>query len=144
MDCRRHPLIRSAQREKGMRRSAVAAIWGLVCAAAFPAGATEPSGTVSILPDETVVPPGDPSKLILPGQPDHPGEPAPTLPPLWLLPLPDQAARAAERDRLDAALQQRFAPVTPPARRFELDIVPLAAGQPWQVLQRGIDATLGP
>ncbi len=127
-----------------MRRSAVAAILGLVCTAAFPAGATEPVGTFSIVPDATVVPPGGPSKLILPGQPDHPGEPAPSLPPLWLLPLPDRAARIAERDRLDAALQQRFAPVTPPAQRFDLDIVPLAAGQRWQMVQRGVDATLGP
>jgi len=132
-----------------MRRSTVAAILGLAilgpaCAVVFPAWAAEPTGTVSIVPDETVVPPRDPSKLLLPGQPDHPGEPTPTLPPLWLVPLPDRAARAAERDRLDAALQQRFAHVTPPAQRFDLDIVPLAAGQPWQALQRGVDATLGP
>lgn len=127
-----------------MRRSAVAAIMVLAFVAVLPARAAEPSGSFSLAPDETVVPPRDPSRLILPGQPDHPGEPAPTLPPLWLLPLPDQATRAAERDRLDAALQQRFAHVSPPAQRFDLDIVPLAAGQPWQALQRGVDATLGP
>jgi len=128
-----------------MGRSAVAAIMTLVVVAVFPArAAAAPSSTVSIVPDETAVPPSDPSKLILPGQPDRAGEPASILPPLWLVPLPDRAARAAERDRLDAVLQQRFAHVAPPAQRFDLDIVPLAAGQPWQALQRGVDATLGP
>lgn len=125
-----------------MRCCAVAAMIGL---AAFPARAADPSsGTILITPDDADAPARDPSRLILPGQPDRAGEPVPTLPPLWLVPLPDQATRAAERAQLDAALQARFAHVALPAQRFERDIIPLAAGQPWQAMQRGVEATLGP
>ena len=126
-----------------MRCCVVAAMIGL--AAAFPARAADPSsGTILVMPDDADAPPRDPSRLILPGQPDRAGEPVPTLPPLWLVPLPDQATRAAERAQLDAALQARFAHVALPAQRFDRDIIPLAAGQPWQAMQRGVDATLGP
>lgn len=126
-----------------MWRHAVAAMVALASAAAFPARAADPpSGTILVTPDDDAA--RDPSRLILPGQPERDGEPVPTLPPLWLVPLPDQATRATERARLDAVLQARFAPVASPAQRFDLDIVPLAAGQPWQAMQRGVDATLGP
>jgi hypothetical protein len=83
---------------------------------------------------------------MLPGQSDRtdPAVPPATLPPLWLVPLPDRDARAAERARLDAALAARFAHLAPPPQRFDADIVPLAGGQPWQALQRRIDGTLGP
>ena len=127
-----------------MRRYAVAAMVALASAAAFPARAAgPPSGTILVTPDDDAAP-SDSSRLILPGQPERDGEPVPTLPPLWLVPLPDQATRAAERARLDAVLQARFAHVALPAQRFDPDIVPLAAGQPWQAMQRGVDATLGP
>jgi len=129
-----------------MRHQAVAAIIGLALMAAVSAGAgaADPvSGTVLVAPDDTEAPPHDASKLILPGQPDRPGVPGPTLPPLWLVPLPDQATRTAERARLDAALEDRFGHPTPPSQSFDQDIVPLAAGLPWQAMQRRVDGTLG-
>jgi hypothetical protein len=129
-----------------MRHGAVGAIIGLLLAAAVPGRAADPvSGTTILNPDEADEPPRDPSKLVLPG-PDraNPGAPAPTLPPLWLVPLPDQATRSAERVRLDAALQARFEPAAPPPRSFDIDIVPLAGGRDWQAMQRRVDATLGP
>jgi hypothetical protein len=41
-------------------------------------------------------------------------------------------------------LQERFARLTVPPQSFDLDIVPLAGGQPWQAMRRRVDATLGP
>ncbi len=125
------------------RYQAVVATMGLLIGA-MPAAAADPtSGTVLVTPDDTEAPPHDASKLILPGQPDRPGLPAPTLPPLWMVPLPDQATRAAERAQLDAALEDRFGHASLPPQRFDHDIVPLAAGLPWQAMQRRTDGTLG-
>jgi len=126
-----------------MQRQAVTAILGLAMMAAAAHAAGPTSGTVLVMPDDTEAPPHDRSKLILPGQPDSPGLPAPTLPPLWLVPLPDHATRVAERAQLDAALEARFGHATPPAQSFDDDIVPLAAGLPWQAMQRRVDGTLG-
>lgn len=130
-----------------MRRAAIGAIMVLAWAAAGLAGAQDQMpGTTILNPDETVTPVPDGSRLVLPGQPDgtDPAAPAPTLPPLWLVPLPDPAAQAADRARLDTALAARFARVAPPPQRFDADIVPLAAGQSWQAMLRRIDGTLGP
>jgi len=127
-----------------MRHQAVAAIMGLALMTAVPALAADPvSGTVLVTPDDSEAPPHDASKLILPGQPERPGLPPPTLPPLWMVPLPDQATRAAERAQLDAALEARFAHATPPQQSFDHDIIPLAAGLPWQAMERRVDGTLG-
>ena len=129
------------------RRAAIGAILVLAWAAAGPAEAQDPApGTTILMPDETGTPAPDGSRLVLPGQPDRadPAAVPPTLPPLWLVPLPDQGAQAAERARLDAALAARFAHPAPPPQRFDADIVPLAGGQPWQAMQRRIDGTLGP
>lgn len=127
-----------------MRGVVAGAILGLMLAGPLSARAADlPSGTTLVTPDETEAPPRDPSRLILPGQPDRPGVPVPTLPPSWLVPLPDAATRATERAQFDAALEARFARVEPPPQGFDLDVVPLAAGQPWQALQRRVDGTLG-
>ncbi|HLZ66196.1 MAG TPA: hypothetical protein VKQ29_08185 [Aliidongia sp.] len=130
-----------------MRRGAIGGWMGLLLLAAVPGRAADPgSGTILENPDDADEPPRDASRLVLPGQADHgdPAAPLPTLPPLWLVPLPDPATRAAERAALDAALQAQFAPAAPPPQRFAVDIVPLAGGQPWQAMQRRIDSSLGP
>lgn len=103
------------------------------------------AGTTILVPDEAAPAP-DASRLILPGQPDRtdPAAPVATLPPLWLVPLPDPATRAADRARLDAALEARFARLTLPPQRFDADIVPLAGGERWQAMQRRVGGTLGP
>jgi len=122
-----------------MRRWAFAAI--LVLAAAGPVRGQTTLETPG--PDEA--PSHDPSKLILPGQPDRPGAPVETLPPLWLVPLPDAATREAERAALDARLAARFShDRAPPPQRFERDIIPLAGGLPWQAMERRLNGTLGP
>ncbi|HEV2678208.1 MAG TPA: hypothetical protein VGV37_27015 [Aliidongia sp.] len=128
-------------------RALVAIVGGMSLMAAVSAWAQDQAGSTTIMkPDETVISPPDSSHLILPGQPDDadPAIPPPTLPPLWLVPLPDEAAQAADRARLDAALAARFAFAPSPVRYFDADIVPLAAGQPWQALRRRVDGTLGP
>jgi hypothetical protein len=129
-----------------MRHGTVGAIMGLLLAAAGPGRAADPvSGTTILNPDEADEPPRDPSKLVLPGQDrTDPAAPTPTLPPLWLVPLPDLATRTAEQARLDADLQARFGPAAPPPQRFDSDIVPLAGGRDWQAMQRRVDGTLGP
>lgn len=130
-----------------MRRAAIGAIMVLAWTVAGPARAQDQApGTTILMPDETATPAPDGSRLVLPGQPDgtDPAPPPPTLPPLWLVPLPDPAAQAVDRARLDTALAARFARVAPPPQRFDTDIVPLAGGQPWQAMQRRIDGTLGP
>ena len=96
-------------------------------------------GSTILRPDATVAPPPSKPRPLLPelSGPD-------VLPPLWLVPLPDAATRAADRAWLDAALEARFAPPQRPDRRFERDLMPLAAGEPWQALRRRVAGMLGP
>jgi hypothetical protein len=129
-------------------RNAIAAIIGLAIWTQGPVMAqTQLPNTTILEPEATLAPPPDPNRVILPGVPEGPepaaGPPA-TLPPAWLVPLPNEAERAADRARLDRALEARFARPAEPVQRFAADIVPPAGGQPWQMLQRRIDDTLGP
>jgi hypothetical protein len=127
-----------------MRRAAMGAVLCMLMTAG-PARAADPTSynlTTNPDRDEFQEAPGAPSHLILPGQAEG-TNPAPTLPPLWLVPLPNAATRAAERAALDADLQARFGPAPQSLRRFDYDVMPLAGGQDWQRLQRRVDATVG-
>jgi len=136
-----------------MRHWAVGWIAGLGLMAIGPGFAQDrdqdlgpPPGSTVLRPDATLAPP-----------PGHPGSSLPELPrpggadalpsglpPLWLVPLPDAADQAADQAWLDAGLEARFAAPRPPSRRFERDLAPLAAGEPWQALQRRVEGMLGP
>jgi hypothetical protein len=123
-----------------MRWGAFAAILALTAGPAV-------GQTILTTPGTGNEPPHDASKLILPNPlPTRPGLAPDTLPPLWLVPLPDAATREAERAELDAALAARFGHdrALPPPQKFDTDIVPLAGGLPWQAMQRRLDGTLGP
>ena len=127
-----------------MRRTALVAI--LLVWAEAAAGQTRlDAGPVLrlVTPEESDQASARKPPLILPNEPTRPGMAPQSLPPLWMMPLPDAATRAAERAQLDAALEERFAHPEPPPQVFDHDIVPLAAGLPWQALQRRVNGTLG-